>query len=69
MWTNQVGQGSPGAGCVQQKTLSSSSRMTVPGEGPVGHALAHCHEAIDSAGSLVRASGGPFGPMDFHFYQ
>lgn len=43
--------------------------MTAPGEGPVGHALRHCPEAIDRAGSQVLASGGPFGPMDFYFYQ
>ena len=38
----------------------------MPGEGPVGHVLTHCPEAIDRAGSPVLASGGPFGPMDFY---
>lgn len=43
--------------------------MTVPGEGPVGHALPVAQAAIDRARFTCAGSGGPFGPMDFNFYQ
>lgn len=43
--------------------------MNVPGEGPFGHALSVAQKAIDSARFTCAGSGGPVGPMDFHFYQ
>ncbi|BBP58425.1 hypothetical protein PHLH4_20150 [Pseudomonas sp. St316] len=68
MWANRVGQDvqAPGLFSKDFAVVQPNDRA---GEGPVGHALTRCPEAIDRAGSRVLASGGPFGPMDFYFYQ
>lgn len=46
-----------------------SSQMIEPGEGQIATHCQVARRASDSVRFTCADSGGPVGPMDFHFYQ